>query len=86
MKKTQTLEMRGIYIRDFIKYFLEISNKSIEDKIFIGDYWEVNLSEQTWINIGALKIQRTFITFNVEETYFDEFLSTFRLNFLRCGG
>ena len=86
MIKTQTLEMRGIYRRDFIKYFLKIGNKSIEDKVFKGDYWEVSLSEQTWINVGSLKIQRTFITFNVEEKYFDEFLATFRINFLRCGG
>lgn len=86
MRKEETLEMRGIYRRDFVKYFIELCKESINDSFFEGDNWEVYLSEQTWINIGSLRIQRTYITFKVEEEYFDEFLAAFRLSFLRSGG
>jgi len=86
MLKTKTLEMGGIYRRDFIKYFSEIGGKTEDQETFKGYYWEVMIGPQTWRMLGSLNIHHVLITFNVEEDKFNEFLAKFRLNFLRAGG
>lgn len=86
LKKTKTLEMRGIHQRYFAEYFISIEGKASHQWEFIGPYWEVELEEEQWHTLGALKIPSTKLTFHVEEDHFDEFIATFRLKFLRCGG
>ncbi|MDV3428975.1 MAG: hypothetical protein LIR50_18445 [Bacillota bacterium] len=86
MIKTKTLEMGGIYRKDFIEYFLKIGGRTEDQVTFKGSYWEVLVGLQTWRMLGSLNIHHVLITFNVEEDKFDEFLAQFRLNFLRAGG
>lgn len=86
MIKTKTLEMGGIYREDFIEYFFKIGGNTKDQETFTGDYWEVFIGEQTWQDLGALKINHVLITFNVKEDKFDEFLAKFRFNFIRAGG
>lgn len=83
---TKTLEMGGIYREDFIKYFLSIGGKTENQEVFKGPYWEVEVGYEVWSMMGSLKLHHTLITFHVEEDKFEEFISKFRLNFLRCGG
>lgn len=86
MLKTKTLEMGGIYRKDFVEYFLKIGGKTEDQETFKGYYWEVLVGSETWRMLGSLRMQHVLITFNVEEDKFDDFLAEFRLNFLRAGG
>jgi len=86
MLKTKTLEMGGIYRKEFIEYFLKIGGKTEDQETFKGCYWEVLVGSEAWRMHGSLRIHHVFITLNVEEDRFDEFLAEFRLNFLKAGG
>ncbi|MGE5627718.1 MAG: hypothetical protein ACM3X7_06315 [Solirubrobacterales bacterium] len=86
MLKTKTIEMGGIYRKDFVEYFLKIGGSTEDKKIFKGPYWEVFVGEEAWRMLGSLRIHHVLITFNVEEDKFDEFLAKFRFNFIRAGG
>lgn len=86
MLKTKTLDMGGIYRKDFVEYFLKIGGRTYDQQSFKGYYWEAFVGPQTWRMLGSLRIQHVLITLNVDEDKFDEFLAEFRLNFLRAGG
>lgn len=86
MLKTKTLEMGGIYRKDFVKYFLAIGGKTEDQETFKGSYWEVLVGSETWTMHGSLRIQHIVITINVEEEKFDEFIAKFNLTFIRAGG
>lgn len=86
MLKTKTLEMGGIYRKDFVEYFLRIGGATEDQVTFTGDYWEVFVGEEIWRMLGSLRIHHVLITFNVDEDKFDEFLGKFRFNFIRAGG
>jgi len=86
MLKTISFEMGGIYRKDFVKYFLKIGGKTKDQETFKGTYWEVIVGLETWAILGSLIIQHVLITCNVEEDRFDEFITAFRLNFLKAGG
>ena len=86
MLKTKTLEMGGIYRDDFIKYFLKIGGFAEDQETIKGSFWNVKVGAENWTMVGSLRIHYVFVTFNVEEVKFDEFLAKFRLNFLKAGG
>jgi hypothetical protein len=86
MLKNKTLEMGGIYRKDFVKYFLAIGGKTEDQETFKGSYWEVLVGSETWTMHGSLRIQHVVITINVEEDKFDEFIAKFYLTFLKAGG
>ena len=86
MLRTKTLEMGGIYRDDFIKYFLKIGGNVEDQETIKGPFWNIRLGSENWTMVGSLRIQYVFVTFNVEEDKFDEFLAKFRLNFLKAGG
>lgn len=83
---TKTLEMGGIYRKDFIEYFLKIGGKTEDQETIKGYCWEVLVGPETCRMLGSIRIPQVLITFNVEEDKFDDFLAKFRLNFLRGGG
>ncbi len=86
MLKTKTLEMGGIFRKDFVEYFRKIGGKTEDKETFKGCYWEVLVGPEEWSALGSIRIPHVFITLNVEEDRFDEFLAGFRLNFLKAGG
>jgi hypothetical protein len=86
MLKNKTLEMGGIYRKDFVKYFLAIGGKTEDQETFKGSYWEVLVGSETLTMHGSLRIQHIVITINVEEEKFDEFIAKFNLTFIRAGG
>lgn len=86
MRKKKTLEMRGTDREYFLEYFESIGESGEKEGSFSGPFWEVELSEQDYIFIGVMKFHRTFVTFNVEEDHFEEFISAFQMAFLRSGG
>jgi hypothetical protein len=86
VKKSKLLEMRGTDRKYFVEYFEGIGDRGDNEGIFIGPFWEVELSEQDFVSLGVMKFPRTFITFSVEEEHFDEFISAFQMAFMRAGG
>ncbi|MBP1762097.1 MAG: hypothetical protein H6Q64_1639 [Firmicutes bacterium] len=86
MIKSKTLEMNGIYRKDFIEYFLKIGGKTEDQKTFKGCNWEALVGPESKKILGSFKIHQVLITLNVEEDKFDEFLAKFYKNFLRAGG
>lgn len=84
--KSITLQMGGISRKYFVKYFLRIGGITEDLATFAGDRWQVQVGPEEWKGLGSIKLNYVFITFNVDEDRFDEFLAAFRLNFLKAGG
>lgn len=80
-----TLEMRGMLREELISYFIEIGGKLDENGIYRGVKWEVFIDKQVSCSMGSLSLPSTEVTFNVEEDFYEEMLSKFRLKFLRGG-
>lgn len=81
-----TLEMRGMPREELIKYFIAMGGKSIGNGIFVDLNWEVHVHSQISCTLGALAIPSTQVSFCIEEEYYTEMISKFRLNFLCAGG
>lgn len=79
------LEMRGIPKWEFERYLRKIADKYSDDSYY-GNGWQVTLSEEFQESLGTFSIIGVDVTIEVEEEKFEDFLSTFRKNFLRGGG
>ncbi|KNZ42349.1 hypothetical protein [Acetobacterium bakii] len=80
-KKIQT---RSIPKRSFERYFKE-KGKEVVGDIYYGDGWKVSLSEERQEKVGCCFIVAVDVTMEVEAEIFDDFLMTYRKNFLRGG-
>lgn len=79
------LEMRGIPKWEFKRYLRKIADKYSDDSYY-GNGWQVTLSEEFQESLGAFSIIGVDVTIEVEKEKFEDFLLTFRKNFLRGGG
>lgn len=79
------LEMRGIPKWEFERYLKKIADKYIDDSYY-GNGWQVTLSEEFQESMGVFSIIAVDVTIEVENDKFEDFLLTFRKNFLRGGG
>ena len=81
----KTLKMRGIPRRQFEQYLARLATRVV-DHTYIGDYWQVSLSDERQETIGVCSLCAVDVTMVVENDQFDDFIITFRKNFLRGGG
>lgn len=84
-KVTKKLEMRSIPKREFQKYLNKIG-EVMGDNHYKGEYWEVMLSEEYFVSLGRFSLVAVDILITAENERLEEFLFTFRKNFLRGGG
>lgn len=82
----KTLEMRGMSRNDIINYFSSINGENIGSEKFIGENWEVEVSQETLATIGSLNIPSTTVVFRCKEELLEPMISAFRLKFLSAGG
>jgi hypothetical protein len=82
----KTLEMRGMQRREIISYFININEKNISNGKFIYEGWEVYISEEVIIELGALRIPSTTVIFRGEKESIYKIILEFRLKFLTAGG
>jgi hypothetical protein len=80
------LEMRGRPRIEFINYFISIDGENIGDEKFVGHNWEVELSEESLINIGSLKLPSTKVLFRCDKEIIEQMIFAFNLRFLSAGG
>lgn len=81
----KTLYMRGIPKWEFERY-LTHKAKTIDGNSYAGSDWQVSLSEERQESIGVCSLVAVDVTLKVRNDQFDDFLLTFRKNFLRGGG
>lgn len=81
----KTLYMRGIPKWEFDRY-LRKKAETIRDDCYIGVGWQVTLSPERQESIGVCSLVAVDVTLVVEKDQFDDFLRSFRMNFLRGGG
>ena len=81
----KTLYMRGIPKWEFERY-LTHKAKTIDGNSYTGPDWQVSLSEERQESIGVCSLVAVDVTLKVRTDQFDDFLLTFRKNFLRGGG
>ncbi|MBU4541581.1 MAG: hypothetical protein KJ774_10220 [Firmicutes bacterium] len=81
----KTLLMRGIPRWQFDQY-LATKALSIAGDTYTGKGWQVTLSDERQESIGVCCLVAVDVTLAVEKDQFDDFLLTFRKNFLRGGG
>lgn len=82
---TKTLYMRGIPKWEFERYLAKKARTITRDS-YEGDGWQVRLSVERKESLGQFSLVAVDVTIAVEKHQFDEFLQTFRKNFLRGGG
>ncbi|MBZ9686484.1 hypothetical protein G9F72_009095 [Clostridium estertheticum] len=80
------LEMRGMKRIEIVNYFISMGGKVISDENFIGNGWEVEISEEKTITLGSLKIPATIVILRCREDLIDGMMVAFRLRFLSAGG
>lgn len=82
---SKTLHMRGIPRWEFERY---LTNKAITKKAdsYYGDGWQVTLSAERQESLGRFSLIAVDVIITAEKDQFDDFLQTFRKNFLRGGG
>ena len=81
----KTLYMRGIPKWEFERY-LTHKAKTIDGNRYAGPDWQVSLSEERQESIGVCSLVAVDVTLKVRNDQFNDFLLTFRKNFLRGGG
>lgn len=81
----KTLHMRGIPRWQFER-FLGSEAKTTGKDCYVGDGWQVTLSAERQERVGVFLLVAVDVTLAVEEDQFDDFLFSFRKNFLRGGG
>ena len=81
----KTLYMRGIPKWEFERY-LTHKAETIDGNRYAGPDWQVSLSEERQESIGVCSLVAVDVTLKVRNDQFDDFLLTFRKNFLRGGG
>ncbi len=81
----KTLYMRGVPKWEFERYLIKIA-KTVTGNTYNGDGWQVILSEERQESLGQFNLVAVDVTIAVEKDQFDDFLKTFRKNFLRGGG
>lgn len=81
----KTLEMRGMQRREIVSYFIN-NGKNITDGKFTYEGWEVYISEEVMVELGALRIPSTTVIFHGEKESLDKIILEFRLKFLTAGG
>lgn len=82
----KTLEMRGIRRDEIIDYFININGENTEYGKITGQDWEVKVSDEKFVTLGALIIPVTIVVLRSKKEIFEQMYSEFRLNFLRAGG
>jgi hypothetical protein len=82
----KNLEMRGMKRIELVKYFISIGGEAINEEIFIGKGWEVELTKERLIEIGSLKIPATIVKLRCRKDLEEKMLAAFRLRFLSAGG
>ena len=81
-----SLEMRGMPHRDLEEYFLAIGGKNVEQGIYLGPNWKVELSDEWTCTLRLIQIPATLVTFEVDEEDWPKLYNAFRLRFLSAGG
>jgi hypothetical protein len=82
---TKTLYMRGIPKWEFERYLIKKA-MAIRGDTYVGPGWQVTLSEERQESLGVCSLVAVDVTLAVAKDQFDDFLRTFRNNFLRGGG
>lgn len=72
-----TLEMRGMRRREIMDYFSALENR---------EGYQVEVSEETFVSLGSIRIPSTVVVFSGESPYVEEAIARFRLKFLTAGG
>lgn len=81
----KTLYMRGIPRWEYERYLLAKAT-SVQGDTYTGAGWQVTLSEERQESLGVCSLVAVDVTLAVAKDQFDDFLRTFRKNFLRGGG
>lgn len=81
----KTLYMRGIPRWEYERY-LSAKATSVQGDTYAGTGWQVTLSEERQESLGVCSLVAVDVTLVVAKDQFDDFLLTFRKNFLRGGG
>lgn len=80
------LEMRGMKRIEIVNYFIDIGGQGISDEKFIGQGWEVEVSQEKTIILGSLKIPATIVILQCRKDLIEPMIVAFRLKFLSAGG
>lgn len=86
MSKEILLEMRTIKKEEFIEWFRQMGGKEEEPGIYAGPFWNAHIDEPKNIKLGAMNFISIRIKIVVEDDKYDDFMSKFRMRFLRAGG
>lgn len=86
MSKEILLEMRTIKKEEFIEWFRQMGGKEEEPDVYKGSFWNAHIDEPKNIKLGAMNFISIRIKIVVEDDKYDDFMSKFRLRFLRAGG
>jgi len=83
---TKTIEMRGIFRKEFVDYFKDLSEHVHNDKIFYGVGWVVEIGDEIPYTFGSITLMDVDITFSASQECLETLITGFRLKFMRAGG
>ena len=76
----------GIPRKKIEEYFNSICKYSMNENIFLGNEWEIEITEEHTLKIGSLKLPKVTILFKANSERLKELVNDFRLKFLSAGG
>ncbi len=76
----------GIPRKKLEEYFKSICKNSLNGNKFLGDEWEIEITEGYISKFGSLKLPKTSILFRANSEILKELISNLRSKFLSAGG
>jgi len=76
----------GILRKYILEFFTSEAISYINNSTFLGDGWEVEIKEQSFVGKGIVKIPQTKVIFRLKDKDSFAIVDKFRLKFLSAGG
>lgn len=86
MIEEMILEMRGMRRQEIIDYFTCLNDIELSLSTFIGEHYQIEVSEESFVSLGSIKIPSTIVKFMGEKEFLEQVIYSFRLRFLTAGG
>ena len=86
MKKFEMTIDSGININEIIPFFKKMATEIVDERIFIGENWTVEIDALKDRVHGVIRIPRTHILFYGDQEACEALIEDYRKQFMRGGG